>query len=82
MTHFLAVLQIGIFTITLAANPVDKQCVYGYSKVETFILSIIIAAVIINTGITIVLENVQVLLDSSVFDTNEVEKCILAVKVV
>ena len=69
MTHFLTVLQIGIFTITLATKPVDKQCLYGYSKVETFILSIIIAAVIINTGITIVLENVQVLLDFSVFDT-------------
>lgn len=50
----------------------------GYPVIDP-ILSIIIALVILNTGISILLENIKVLLDSNVLDNYEIEECILCV---
>lgn len=51
---------------------------FGYSIVDP-ILSVIIAVVILNTGISILLDNVKVLLDSTVIDNAEIESIILNV---
>ena len=48
----------------------------GYPIIDP-ILSIVIAVIILNTGISILLDNIKVLLDSNVLDNDEIEKCVL-----
>lgn len=50
----------------------------GYTIVDP-ILSVIIAIIIVNTGISILLDNIKVLLDSNVIDNDEIERIILNV---
>lgn len=50
----------------------------GYPIIDP-ILSIIISLVILYTGISILLDNIKVLLDSNVLDNDEIEECILCV---
>lgn len=50
----------------------------GYTIVDP-ILSVIIAIIIINTGISILLDNIRVLLDSNVLDNDAVEKCVMSI---
>ena len=50
----------------------------GYPMIDP-ILSIVIAAIILNTGISILLDNIKVLLDSNVLDNDEIEKCVLGI---
>lgn len=51
----------------------------GYTIVDP-ILSIIIAIIIVNTGISILLDNIKVLLDSNVLDNDEVKKCVMDIE--
>lgn len=50
----------------------------GYEIVDP-ILSVVIALVIVNTGISILLNNIKILLDANVIDSQEIEKCVMAV---
>ncbi len=50
----------------------------GYTIVDP-ILSVIIAIVILNTGISILLENIKVLIDTNVLENDEIEKIVMTV---
>lgn len=50
----------------------------GYTIIDP-VLSVIIAIIIVNTGISILLDNIKVLLDSNVIDNDEIEGIVLNV---
>mgnify|MGYP002523030273 CR=1 FL=1 len=51
----------------------------GYTIIDP-ILSILIAIIILNTGISILLENIKVLIDTNVLENNEIEKIVMNVE--